>query len=160
MPMTTPVRRRFGAQEKTKMIDKTMPKSRHPKPPMPSAAVHDPQLIDDASPMSGGEVFMTTDGPTPSSSPVEGVLTFASKHPLLSLIVGIFLLGGFFSITNAIGLTHTDEDDVRSPSVGVSPAPSQRAWLSPDGSGGNCAWFSGVASDYGDPFTFCDYPAP
>jgi hypothetical protein len=35
-----------------------------------------------------------------------------------------------------------------------------RAWLSPDGTGGNCAWFDGPASSHGGNFVFCGYPAP
>lgn len=44
------------------------------------------------------------------------------------------------------------DDDVR--------ITSTRAWLSPDGTGGNCAWFDGPASSHGDNFVFCGYPAP
>lgn len=94
------------------------------------------------------------------SSTDKMLASLASESPWVTLFVGLMLIGGCFAITNAVGITNTDKDD-DDPSPAVTyPTDSSRAWLSPDGTGENCAWFPGVASDYGDPFTFCDYPAP
>ena len=49
------------------------------------------------------------------------------------------------------------------PTSSYRPSPSsspQRAWLSPNLDGDSCKWMPGNASDYGYPYSFCNYSAP
>ena len=90
------------------------------------------------------------------------MLEAALRHPWVSLAALLLVVGVFFSVTNALGITDTNKDEAprRVPQTTVSNVSATRAWLSPDGTGENCAWFPGVASDYPDPYSFCNYPAP
>lgn len=120
-------------------------------------------------------IVATADSSTPprgSSSQQSGIGTtlaalgqMASEHIVIASIVVVLALGAVFSFTNAIGLTHTNEDEparrsttITRPSNEPSPS-SQRAWLSPNQDGEDCVWMPGKASDYGDPWSFCNYPA-
>jgi hypothetical protein len=80
-------------------------------------------------------------------------------HGRKKLAMTVIIIGSTAAIAGATWwIANSGHDDA--PTYNPAPQPTARAWLSPDGTGGNCAWFPGQASDYGDPYVFCGYPAP
>jgi hypothetical protein len=131
------------------------------------AALAEARRLDDAEAQSLREakVIKKSGG---NAAELNAAQSQAVKNSRQKLFTGAFLGAGALALAVVIvwGLA-TNQLDKPADEPANSPLDrpavqqiSARAWLSPDGTGGNCAWFPGVASDYGGSYVFCDYPAP